>query len=97
MQKIKSKILAREYSPGFQLKEVQISKEIGAMATVLKGKVDAILLTGGVAYDKQVVKGITGRVSFIAPVHLYPGENEMKSLAQGALRVLKGEEEALEY
>ncbi len=75
----------------------QISKEIGAMATVLKGKVDVILLTGGLAYDKQVVKGITERVSFIAPVYLYPGENEMKSLAQGALRVLKGEEEALKY
>ena len=75
----------------------QISKEIGAMATVLKGNVDAILLTGGVAYDKNVTQGITERVSFIAPVHLYPGESEMKSLAQGVMRILKGEEEALEY
>lgn len=75
----------------------QISKEIGAMAAVLKGKVDAILLTGGIAHQDYVVKGITEMVEFIAQVRVYAGENEMKSLAQGVLRVMKGEEEALEY
>lgn len=75
----------------------QISKEIGAMAAVLKGKVDVILLTGGIAHQEYVVKGITEMVSFIADIRVYAGENEMKSLAQGVLRVLKGEEKALEY
>jgi len=75
----------------------QISKEIGAMAVVLKGNVDAILLTGGIAHQDYVVKGITEMVHFIADVQVYAGENEMKSLAQGVLRVMKGEEEVLEY
>ncbi|MFO7889215.1 MAG: butyrate kinase [bacterium] len=75
----------------------QISKEIGAMAAVLRGKVDAILLTGGIAHQDYVVKGITEMVEFITEVRVYAGENEMKSLAQGVLRVMKGEEEDLEY
>lgn len=74
-----------------------IAKEIGAMATVLKGDVDAIALTGGVAHSEMLVGWITERVRFIAPVRVYPGEDEMLALAQGALRVLKGEEEAKEY
>lgn len=74
-----------------------IAKEIGAMATVLKGEVDAIAITGGVANSKMLVGWITERVRFIAPVMLYPGEDEMLALAQGALRVLQGEEEAKEY
>lgn len=69
----------------------QISKEIGAMATVLKGKVDAILLTGGIAYSNLVTANITGRVQFIAPVRIYPGENEMRALALNGLMVLRGE------
>jgi butyrate kinase len=75
----------------------QVAKEIGAMATALKGRVDAILLTGGVAYDKRVVEWITDRVSFLAPVKVYPGEDELRALAEGALRVLRGEEAALTY
>ncbi len=75
----------------------QISKEIGAMAAVLKGKVDTILLTGGIAHQELVVKGITERVGFIAEVQVYAGENEMRSMAQGVMRVLRGEEEALKY
>jgi len=75
----------------------QICKEIGAMAVVLKGNVDAILLTGGIAHQDYVVRGITEIVNFIAQVRVYAGENEMKSLAQGVLRVMRGEEEALEY
>lgn len=75
----------------------QVSKEIGQCSTVLCGKVDAILLTGGIAYNKWVTGEITKRVGFIAPVVVYPGEDEMLALAQGGLRVLKGEEKAKEY
>jgi len=75
----------------------QISKEIAAMSTALCGKVDAILLTGGLAYWDYLVKEITRRVGFITEVRAYPGENELMALALGALRVLKGEEEAKIY
>ncbi|WP_455543885.1 butyrate kinase [Intestinibacter sp.] len=75
----------------------QIAKEIGAYATVLKGDVDAIILTGGIAYSAKVREMIEERVSFIAKVISYPGEDEMSALAGGGLRVLKGEEEALVY
>lgn len=75
----------------------QIAKEIGAMATVLYGQVDGIVLTGGVAHWKDLVAWIRERVAFIAPVLVYPGEDEMLALAQGALRVLRGEEEAKTY
>ncbi|MEC9484450.1 MAG: butyrate kinase [Candidatus Izemoplasma sp.] len=70
----------------------QIAKEIGADATVLKGKVDAIVLTGGLAYDTYIVEQIKARVAFIADVLVYPGEDEMESLALGTLRVLRNEE-----
>jgi butyrate kinase len=75
----------------------QISKEIGAMATVLKGKVDAVVLTGGLAHSKMLLVWIRERVSWIAPLLIYPGEDEMLALAQGALRVLRGEERARTY
>ena len=75
----------------------QISKEIGAMSTVLKGKVDSIVLTGGLAGSEMLVNWIKESVGFIAPIQVYAGEDEMKSLALGALRVLRGEEKALEY
>lgn len=75
----------------------QMSKNIGAMAAVLSGKVDAIIMTGGIAYDKAITQMISNRVSFIAPVKLYPGEDELLALAQGALRVMNGEEEAKAY
>ena len=75
----------------------QMAKDIGSMAAVLNGKVDAIIMTGGIAYDKAVTEGITAKVSFIAPVVLYPGEDELLALAQGALRVMNGEEEARVY
>jgi butyrate kinase len=75
----------------------QIAKEIGAMATVLKGEVDAIVLTGGLARSEMLVGWIKERVGWIAPVLVYPGEDEMLAMAQGALRVLRGEEEAREY
>ncbi|MCL1991725.1 MAG: butyrate kinase [Spirochaetes bacterium] len=75
----------------------QISKEIASLSAVVCGKIDAILLTGGLAFGKYVTEGIAGRVSFLAPVKAYPGGNEHLALAQGALRVLKGEEEAKIY
>ena len=76
---------------------LQVSKNVGAMATVLKGKVDQIIITGGIAYNEHVTSAIKERVSFIAPLTLYPGEDELLALAQGALRVMNGEEKQQEY
>ena len=75
----------------------QIAKEIGAMATVLKGKVDAILLTGGIAYAESITDYISEMVSFIATVKVYPGEDEMRALAMNGLMVLRGEVQARKY
>jgi butyrate kinase len=75
----------------------QISKDIGAMSTVLQGRVDAIVLTGGLANSSRLADWISKRTGFIAPVKVYPGENEMHALAQGALRVLSGTESARQY
>lgn len=75
----------------------QVAKEIGSCATVLSGDVDAVLLTGGIAYSKKFTKLIADRVSFIAEVKVYPGEDEMIALALGGLRVLRGEEKAQNY
>jgi len=75
----------------------QIAKEIGAMATVLKGRVDAIVITGGVAHSEMLVNWVRQRVAWIAPLLIYPGEDEMLALVQGALRVLRGQEQAREY
>lgn len=75
----------------------QVAKEIGSCAAVLKGKVDAVILTGGIAYDKKFVKWVSDRVAFIAQVIVYPGEDEMIALAEGGLRVLRGEETAKIY
>ena len=66
----------------------QIAKEIGAMATVLKGKVDTIILTGGIAFNKRICAWIKERVGFIAKVIIYPGEMEMQALAQGVVEAL---------
>lgn len=75
----------------------QIAKEIGAMATTLAGEVDCIILTGGIAYSAAIVSDVTRRVRFIAPVVVVPGEEELEALAFGALRVLRGEEQAQSY
>jgi len=75
----------------------QIGKEIGLMSTVLRGRVDAIVLTGNLAYSAMIVSWIRERVDWIAPVYVYPGQDEMLALAQGALRVLQSEEEVKEY
>ena len=76
---------------------LQVCKNIGSMACVLKGKVDQIIVTGGIAYNKEVVDKMEERAGFIAPFTVYPGEDELLALAQGALRVMNGEEEAMEY
>lgn len=75
----------------------QVAKAIGEYAVVLDGEVDAILITGGIAYDKEFVKIIENKVKFIADVIAYPGEDELLALAQGGLRVLNKEESAKEY
>jgi butyrate kinase len=75
----------------------QVAKSIGAYAAVLRGEVDAIVLTGGIAQDAVAVERIAERVRFIAPVKVYPGELEMEALAAGAIRVLSGQEEAKNY
>lgn len=74
-----------------------IAKEIGAMAVALKGEVDAILLTGGIAHSKRVTDFIADHVDFIAPIFVYPGENELKALSENALAVLRGERSAKTY
>lgn len=81
----------------FEAMAYQIAKEIGLMATVLKGEVDAIVITGGVAYSKLMTGWIFERTSWIAPIMIYPGQMEMLALAQGAWRVLNGVENAQEY
>lgn len=75
----------------------QISKWIGSMSAVLKGKVDGIILTGGLVRFEDVVNGIEDHCGWIAPVTAYPGEFEQERMAEGALLVLRGEEEAKRY
>ena len=74
-----------------------IAKNIGAMAAALDGKVDAVILTGGLAYSEVITDKIAHRISFIAPIEIYPGEDEMLALAESGLAVLRGEREAKIY
>lgn len=76
---------------------LQVAKDIGSMACVLNGKIDQIIVTGGIAYGADVVTALKERAEWIAPFTVYPGEDELLALAQGALRVLRGEEEAKIY
>lgn len=75
----------------------QVCKEIGAMAATLKGNIDAILLTGGIAHSKLVTNYIKNQVGFLAPIEIFPGEDEMEALALNGLRALKGEVEISDY
>ena len=75
----------------------QVSKAVGEMSTVLKGKVDRIILTGVIAYSEKVVEELRKRIGWISEITVYPGEDELLALAEGALRVLNGEEEVKEY
>ncbi len=74
-----------------------VAKDIGALATVVSGDVDGVILTGGIAHCEYITSEIEKRSKFIAPIYLYPGENELKSLAQNALAVMRGEMEAKVY
>lgn len=97
---VKDRVLAGDAKAEevFRAMAYQVAKEIGACATVLKGRVDAIVVTGGVAFNQIFTDWVKERVAFISPKFLvYPGEDEMPALAAGALRVLRGEEEAREY
>jgi len=76
---------------------LQVAKDIGSMACVLNGKIDRIIVTGGIAYAKDVIESLRERAEWIAPFTVYPGEDELLALAQGALRVMNGEEQVKEY
>ena len=94
MRKVEEMVKAgdREATLVFEAMAYNVAKEIGSLAPVLKGKIDAIVLTGGIAYDEYFVELIRRRVEFLARIIVLPGEDEMTALAQGALRVLNGEE-----
>lgn len=81
----------------YEAMSYQVAKGIGNLCTVFDGPIDAIILTGGTAYSSMQIELVKKRVGFLAPVVVLPGENEMESLAFGALRILKGEEEAHEF
>jgi len=77
----------------FEAMIYQIAKEAGAMAAVLRGKVDGVLLTGGMAHSKRIVSLLSEYLGWIAPIKVYPGEDELQSLSDGVFRVLSGEEQ----
>ncbi len=78
----------------FEAMVYKIAKEAGAMAAVLEGKVDAVLLTGGMAYSKRLISQLEDYLEWIAPIKVYPGEDELQALAEGVFRVLDGQEQA---
>jgi butyrate kinase len=94
MRKVEDMVKAgdREATLIFEAMAYNVAKEIGALAAVLEGRIDAIVLTGGIAFDPLFIELIRRRVEFLAPLIVLPGEDEMTALAQGALRVLLGEE-----
>lgn len=96
---VEKRVLAGEHEAEIVYKAMayQVSKEIGALSAVLEGKVDAIILTGGVAYDKLFVSWVKEKVSFIADVIAYPGEDEMQALADGCFYGMKGEISIRDY
>jgi butyrate kinase len=94
MRKVEEMVKAgdRAATQIFTAMAYNVAKEIGALAAALEGRIDAIVLTGGIAYDQYVVELVRRHVEFLAPLIILPGEDEMTALAQGALRVLMGEE-----
>jgi butyrate kinase len=96
LQEVERRIDAgdREAARVFDAMVYQIAKEAGAMAAVLEGKVDAVLLTGGMAHSERIVKRLRAYLDWIAPIRVYPGEDELQALAEGVFRVLDGEEKA---
>ena len=99
MRKVREQIQAGDKMAELVYKAMayQVSKEICSHAAVLNGHIDAIILTGGIAFDTQFISWIKYRCSFLAPILVYPGEEEMKALALGALRVLNGTENPKHY
>ncbi len=96
MRKVEEMVKAgdRNATLVFEAMAYNVAKEIGSLAAVMEGRIDAIVLTGGIAYDTYFIELIRRRVEFLAPLIILPGEDEMTALAQGALRVLLGEEKA---
>jgi butyrate kinase len=94
LQEVERRIDAgdRDAALVFDAMVYQISKEAGAMAAVLEGKVDALLLTGGMAHSERVVTRLRAYLDWIAPIRVYPGEDELQALAEGVFRILDGEE-----
>ena len=97
--KVEKDILAgdKEALSVLEAMSYQIAKEIGAYSAVLSGKADAVVITGGLAYSSIIIGYIEKMVRYIAPVMVFPGEDEMLAMAEGVNRVLTGVEEALEY
>jgi butyrate kinase len=81
----------------YEAQAYQIAKGIGEMAPPLCGNIDAVILTGGMAYSKYITSEVSRRVGYLGKIIILPGENEMESLALGALRILRGEETCNEY
>lgn len=98
-KEIEDRVAAGEQESSVVLEAMsyQVAKEVGACSTVLCGDVDKVVITGGLARCKFIVDWITERVKFIAPVAVYPGEDEMTALAEGTYRVLTDEEQVLDY
>ena len=96
MRKVEDLVKAgdRDACQVFEAMAYNVAKEIGSLAPVLEGRIDAIVLTGGIAYDEYFIELVRRRVEFLATLIILPGEDEMTALAQGALRVLSGEETA---
>jgi len=99
MRKVEKKVLEgdEKFKLVFEGMAYQVAKEIGALSSVLKGEIDAIILTGGLAYSKIFTEWVMERVKFISRVIVYAGEDEMKALVMGALRVLSGKENVKIY
>ena len=81
----------------YEAQAYQVAKGIGQLAPALKGEVDAIILTGGMAHSKMLTDWITGYVDFLGPIKIMPGEMELEALAYGCLRILQGRENAEIY
>jgi butyrate kinase len=94
MRKVEDLVKAGDHDATlvYEAMAYNVAKEIGSLAPVLHGKIDAIVLTGGIVFDKDFIELIRARVEFLAPLIILPGEDEMTALAQGALRVLLEEE-----
>ncbi|MGE5111793.1 MAG: butyrate kinase [Acidobacteriaceae bacterium] len=99
LEEIESRIAAGDQRAAlvYETMVYQIAKEIGAMSAALRGRVDAILITGGMAHSKKLVANLRSHIYWIAPLQVLPGEDELQALVEGALRVLRGEEPAHEF